>query len=55
MAMLIDDGRFRPCSAQRGARREDQLEVFVGLLVAQDALGDLEQAPRRISSETPSR
>ena len=42
-AMLIDHGRLRPRAAERRTRREDHLQILIGLLVAQNPFGDLEQ------------
>ena len=80
VAMLIDDGCFRPCSAERGAGCEDKLEILFRFFVSANPLGNLQepsefdqgrrrgsapgkslacpaesQAPRRVSSATPSR
>ena len=41
--MLVDDRGLRPCTAEGGAGREDQLKVFVRFLVPENPLGDLKQ------------
>lgn len=41
--MPINDGRLRPCAAERGAGGEDDLDVFIRFLVPENPLGDLEQ------------
>src|SRR5215467_1001833 len=43
MAVLVDDGRLRTSTAQGRSRCEDELEILVGLFVAQDAFGDLQE------------
>ncbi len=41
--MLINDGCFRPCSAERGAGCEDKLEILVRFLVPENPLGNLQE------------
>jgi hypothetical protein len=44
MAVLIDDRRFGARSTERRSGSEYQLEILVGLLIAQDSFGALEQS-----------
>ena len=44
--MLVDYRRLRARTAQGGAGSEDDLEIFVGFLVTENPLRDLEQAAK---------
>ena len=43
-SILVRHRRLGSRPAERGAWREDELKIFIRLLVAQDAFGDLQQA-----------
>ena len=43
MAVLVDDRGLGPRAAERGPRREYELQVFVCLLVAKNPFGNLQQ------------
>ena len=51
--MLVDYRRLRARTAQAGAGSEDELEIFVGFLVAENPLGDLKQAAKLNQSRQP--
>ena len=43
MTALVDDRSLRTRATERRSRCEDELKIFVGFFVAQDALGDLQE------------
>lgn len=44
MTVLVDDRSLWACTAKRGTGRENELEIFVSLFVAEDAFCNLEQS-----------
>lgn len=52
-AVLVEDRGLRPPATEGGAGREDELEIFVRFLVAENALGDL-QPRSEPSREAPA-
>ena len=53
VAVLVDDRRLRARTAQGGAGSEDELEIVVGFLVAENPLGAPKQAAKLNQSRHP--
>ena len=53
VAVPVDDRRLRARTAQGGAGSEDELEILVGFLVAENPLGDPKQAAKLDLSRHP--